>query len=571
MQSYPIFDPLQLIRSESEHQRLNQLFDPFGITRACVEVQQAWLTHPDQLFDWTVKLYKEAWSVQLQSWERFSGITVQDRIEPIEYDERFQDPVWEQNPYFDAIKEFYLLTTRWTQDAIFATPGASPPSVQKTAFWVRQLLNSVAPTNFFWTNPVAIQRVIDTQGQSLVKGVQHFITDSKFNTIRMVDDNSFTVGKELANTPGAVIYRCPLFELLQYAPKTEQVHEIPIVFIPPWINKYYILDLGEKKSLVNFLVKQGYTVFLISWKNPSAEMRDISLDDYLAATLEAIHLVKTLCQVPHVHAVGYCIGGIILTALMAWLSEESQHPIAHWSLFTTLVDFSQPGEIGVFIDDDTIKHIENLMQHTGYLDGKAMADSFRMLRSNSLIWHYFVHNYLYGEDLPVFDVLFWNNDSTRLPAAMHAFYLREFYLNNKLMQPNAINLRGRAIDIHKIQQPLYAVGTEQDHIAPWKETFKICHLIQSPTRYVLATSGHILGIISPPVDPPKRRYWVGEATGAQDAEKWRETIPKVPGSWWQDWDNWLNQHCGQLQAPPSLGNSDYPVLCAAPGTYVLEK
>jgi polyhydroxyalkanoate synthase subunit PhaC len=571
MPSNSPFDPLQLLHSASEQHRLNQLFDPFGITRSYLEVQQAWLSHPEQLFDWTLKLYQEVWAVQLQSWERFSGMAVGDRVEPIEYDERFQEAVWTQQPYLDNLKEFYLLTTRWTQDAIFATPDASPQSVQKTAFWVRQLLNAVAPTNFFWMNPIAMQRMMETGGQSVFKGLQHFVTDSKLNTIRMVDNTAFTVGKDLANTPGAVIYRCPLFELLQYSPKTEQVNEIPLLFIPPWINKYYILDLGEKKSLVNFLVKQGHTVFLISWKNPTAEMRQVTLDDYLAAALEAIHVVQAVAQVSQVHAIGYCIGGIILTALMAWLSAEAQHPIASWSLFTTLVDFSQPGEIGVFIDDDTVRYLENLMQKTGYLDGKAMANSFRMIRANSLIWHYFVHNYLYGEDLPAFDVLFWNNDSTRLPAAMHTFYLREFYLNNKLMQPNAISLRGRSIDIRRIQQPLYAVGTEQDHIAPWQETFKICHLIQSPTRYVLATSGHIMGIISPPVEPPKRRYWVGEATGAQDGEKWRETIPKVPGSWWLDWDNWLNQHGSMLQAPPSLGNTEYPILGDAPGNYVLEK
>ncbi len=570
-----LFDPFGLVQDQF-NQQMFKTFDPFGITRAYLDVQRAWMDHPEQMLDWLTRLSTDSWALQLQCWERMSGIKVSDVVPVVVFDERFQDPAWTENPYLDTIKEFYLLFTRWTEDVIYDTPDISDKTRRKAAFWVRQNLNAIAPTNFFWTNPIAVRRFIETGGQSVVAGIKHLLADSKHKTIRMVEEDAFEVGKTLANTPGKVVYRNNLFELIQYSSNTEQVHQVPILFIPPWINKFYILDLGEKKSLVRYMVEQGYTVFIISWKNPTAEMRNITLDDYmLHGVLEAVNVAKSICNAPSVHAVGYCIGGIILTALMAWLDEDVQtstnNPIASWSLFTTLTDFSNPGEIDVFIDEDTISHIENTMHSKGFLDGGQLADSFRILRSNSLVWHYFVHNYLYGEDLPAFDVLFWNMDNTRLPEAMHAFYLREFYLKNKFMQSNGVTLGGRPIDIRKIQQPLYAVAAEQDHIAPWKETFKICGLVNAPIRYVLATSGHILGIISPPVNPPKRRYWVNEAQGATDAEAWRNQTPKVQGSWWADWDKWLQTHCGELQTPPSLGNAQYKALCDAPGTYVLEK
>ena len=367
------------------------------------------------------------------------------------------------------------------------------------------------------------------------------------------------------------------WELIQYTPVKDQVHAIPVFIVSPWINKYYILDLNPGKSLVHYLVSQGFTVFITSWKNPTAEMSETSLDDYmLHGVLEAAEAVRAIAGAPHVHAVGYCIGGTILAALMAWLNRTAKAskpiPIAHWTLLTTLVDFAQPGEIGVFIDETSVAHLERRMRAKGYLAGDQMAWSFRMLRSNSLIWHYVVHNYLYGDTPPPFDVLYWNLDSTRLPAAMHAFYLRELYLNNRLIMPDALTLGGRPIDLRRIKQPLYAVGTEQDHIAPWKETFKICSLLQAPVRYVLATSGHILGIVTPPVTPPKRHYWVGDASHETDPEAWRAGLKeKKAGSWWEDWVNWLAGHCGSLTEPPPLGSKKYPVLEPAPGRYVLEK
>ncbi|OUD15757.1 alpha/beta hydrolase [Thioflexithrix psekupsensis] len=550
--------------------------DPLGIGAAYWEVQQGWERHPHELLRWIGRLNQDQWRVQWQSWERFMGLPAEDPIPPVQYDERFQEADWTENPYLDTIKEFYLLYTRWIEDLIYATPDIEDKARDKTGFWVRQILNAIAPTNFFWTNPIAIKKYVESNGHSLLSGLKNLQTDLSYKTIRMVDETPFKVGENIATTRGQVVYRNELFELLQYAPKTETVHHIPLLFVPPWINKFYVLDLG-KRSLVQYLLEQGYTVFMISWRNPPPEMGNTHFEDYmLKGVLQAVEVAKNITQAPHVHPIGYCIGGIVLTALMAWLNHTTEDkanlPIQSWTVFATLVDFSQPGEIGIFIDKPTIGFIEKLMDSQGgYLDGNQLADTFRLLRSNSLIWHYYVHSYLYGEDLPQFDVLFWNMDTTRLPAAMHSFYLREFYLNNRFMKPDDLVLGGRSIDVRRITQPLYAVSAEQDHIAPWLETFKLCGTVSSPVRHVLATSGHILGIISPPVQPPKRRYWVGDATGQCDGQAWLATQAKIPGSWWEDWSEWLRQPCGERQAPPSMGNAEYPPLCAAPGTYVLEK
>ncbi|MEY3220380.1 MAG: hypothetical protein RIT27_1737 [Pseudomonadota bacterium] len=569
---YPLFEPW-----EKMQQQLGELFDPFGINKACVDVQKSWLANPQQLFNKTMQLSIGSWAIQSQIWRRLVGISEKDKIPAVEYDERFAESIWTDVVYLDYIKQYYLLGTRWLEDAIYETPDVDWKTREKSAFWVRQWLNAIAPTNYFWTNPLAVKKCIETGGESVLKGLKNLVTDLKHNTIRMVDTDAFEVGKNLALTTGEVVFRNELFELIQYAPQTEQTHQIPILFVPPWINKYYILDLTPKKSIVNWLVQQGFTVFLISWKNPTAEMRHIQFDDYLLkGVLPAIEVVKDICQVSQIHAVGYCIGGTLLSILMAWLNANGEtagenSPISSWTLFTTLTDFSNPGEIQVFIDEENLNYIDKLLEDKGYLDGKAMADSFRLLRSNSLIWHYFVHNYLYGEDLPAFDILFWNMDNTRLPQAMHSFYLRELYLHNKLSKPNELTIANRSLDLSKITQPLYDVSTEQDHIAPWKETFKKCAHISSPIRKVLATSGHILGIISPPVDPPKRRYWVGEAKGAHDPLQWREQQPKVAGSWWEDWKIWLNAQCGATQNPPAMGSEKYPPLLSAPGLYVFEK
>jgi poly[(R)-3-hydroxyalkanoate] polymerase subunit PhaC len=461
------------------------------------------------------------------------------------------------------------------QDTLYDTPGVSGEDRRRATFWARQWLNAIAPTNFLFTNPVALQKLWESGGASLVRGFELWLEDVRVGDVQMVDRSAFAVGKNLATTPGAVVYRNELMELIQYAPATAKVRRVPIVIIPPWINKYYVLDLTEKKSLLRHLVSQGFTVFVVSWKNPTAQQADTTFEDYLMkGVLRAVEVARAICRVPQVHAVGYCIGGTALAMLMAWLNREhgkaSAVPVAHWTLLASLVDFSRPGAIEVFINEETIETLETIMAQQGYLDGREMGRTFRMLRSNSLIWHYFVHSYLYGEKPPAFDVLYWNTDTTRLPRAMHSWYLRELYLHNRLVKKDEIAIAGRAIDLGVIRQPLYAVGCEEDHIAPWKAAYKIAERIGAPVRHTLSSSGHILGIINPPVDPPKRSYWSGETRAEWSANEWLQHQRKTDSSWWDDWVKWLGQCCGPNVAARRPGNKSYPVLASAPGIYVHE-
>ncbi len=549
--------------------------DPFDILGSSLAVQQFWLRQPERLAAVLQNLALDAHRVHDRFARASVGIPADPVVPAVIYDQRFHDAVWSDQPGFAYLKEMYLLYSRYLEDAIYNTEDIDPGQRQRAAFWARQWLDAIAPTNFFWTNPEALRRSLSSHGFSVLLGLQNWLRDLAAGEVQMVEPDAFTVGRDLAATPGQVVLRNELLELIQYAPVTEQVHATPIVLIAPWINKFYIMDMSPNNSLVRYLLGQGFTVFITSWKNPGAEARAVTLDDYLLKGLRpALEAARAICGVNQVHATGYCLGGTALAMLLAWLNadpaDRSANPVAHWTTFTTLVDFSDPGEIGVFLSETSFDFLRKRMNKTGYLDGANMSSAFRMLRPNNLIWHYVIHSYLYGEELPPSDVLFWNCDTTRMPAAMHEFYLRELYLNNRLMQGN-LEIGGRRLDLKTIQQPLYAVGAEQDHIAPWKQTFRLCGLVGGSARYVLATSGHILGIINPPVTPPKRRYWVGDASGATDAEMWRTTTEKATGSWWDDWGRWLGQRCGPLTTPPMLGNADYPPLAAAPGQYVLEK
>lgn len=551
-------------------------FDPFGIMRAYSEVSMAWFSQPFELANHSYQFAQSYTNITVQTWQRFLGIDQDDTIVPCEYDARFQDPIWFNNPISDFIKEHYLLVTRWSEDLIYATPNVDAKTKHTCAFWHRQTCNALAPTNFFWLNPQALNECVKSGGKSIQQGAELFFEDMQANTVGMVNKKEFNVGKNLAITSGQVVYRNELFELIQYYPKTKTVSEIPILIVPPWINKYYILDLTPKKSLINYLVEQGFSVFVISWKNPSPKMANTNFDDFLfKGILEATNQTKALTNVEQIHACGYCIGGTALSTLMAWLNANPETkenpPIAHWSLLCSLVDFENPGDISLFINEESVSMIEKIMQSQGYLSGEQMQHTFRLLRSNSLIWHYAVQQYLLGQKADAFDILFWNTDNTRLPEAMHSYYLREFYLNNNLVKPNALKFKNVPVNLKNIQQPLYCVGTEQDHITPWQETFKICQYINAPVRYTLATSGHIVGILSPPVTPPKRRYWTGDVRQTNNPLAWLNQQEKHLGSWWQDWSQWLSNHCGAQQDTPKLEYQHNPALPKAPGNYVLEK
>lgn len=553
-----------------------QKVDPMGVTSSLLAAQMAWLMHPQELGRAINALAGDVLALQSHVMRRACGLPSEDVIEPNPDDARFSDPVWTESPSWDIIKEWYLAYTHRLEDMFYETPSLSEKERRRAAFWLRNWLNAVAPTNFFWANPVAMRKFVESNGQSLSQGFEYFLRDVKAKNILMVEPDAFTVGVNLATTPGKVVARNRLVEVIRYTPTTEKVKKTPIVIITPWINKFYILDLNPKKSLVKYLTDQGFTVFITSWKNPGADMAAVTYDDYVS---EGVHFVvesaRAIAKVPQVHAVGYCIGGTTVATYMAWANAKfgkpENVPVAHWTLLTTLTDFSAPGDIEVFVDEPSIAWLEESMRKKGYLDGAEMASSFRLLRSNSLVWQYFVQSYLYGEPLPPFDVLFWNMDATRMPYAMHSSYLREFYLDNKLIKRDALHIAGQDIDLDRITQPLYAVTAQDDHIAPWKQCYRVHKYVSSPVRFVLSTSGHILGIVNPPTNPPKRSYWVGEPKRSDKVDYWFSQAEKKPGSWWEDWTRWLAERCGEDVAPPPMSSKDFPDLGAAPGSYVLEK
>ncbi len=549
--------------------------DPYGIAAPILHAQMAWLMHPQELGERIAGLSSALWELQWHTWRRALGLPSPDPVKPNADDPRFADPVWTDSATWDLVKEWYLAFTHHMQDMLYDTPGLSSKERRRAAFWWRKWLNAVAPTNTLLTNPIALRKFIDSRGESLMQGWRNMLADLQAGNVRMTDPDGFKVGDNLATTPGAVIFRNRLLEVIHYAPTQPQVHAEPVVIVTPWINKFYILDLNPKKSMVRYLLDQGLDVYITSWKNPDAAMRDVRFDDYLTEGIGAIvQVAREFSGADKVHAVGYCIGGTALATWMAWAARhygDDAVPVRDWTLLTTLVDFHKPGDIEVFIDAQTVDHLTEQMAKQGYLDGKDMAASFRLLRSNSLIWHYVVQGWLYGEAPPAFDVLFWNMDTTRMPYAMHAWYLRELYLNNRLIQPDALTVTGQPIDLRRIRQPLYAVAAEDDHIAPWAQTFHTLHHVAADKRFVLSSSGHILGIVNPPVTPPKRHYRAGTAHRADRSQHWRERAELVEGSWWEDWMAWLKPRAGELVAARPASDERYPALCAAPGTYVLER
>ncbi|MBS1139427.1 MAG: Alpha/beta hydrolase fold:Poly-beta-hydroxybutyrate polymerase, N-terminal [Proteobacteria bacterium] len=556
---------------------LGNAVDPYGVTTSMLAAQMAWLMHPQELARAMSNLSGDLIELQTHVMRRAMGIPSADVIRPHADDARFSDPIWTESATWDIVKEWYIAFTHRLEDMYFETPGLSDKERRRSAFWLRNWLNMVAPTNFFLLNPVAMRRFVETNGESLKQGWENFQRDAKAKNILMVEPDAFKVGEDLATTPGKVVFRNRLVELIHYTPTTAKVRAMPIVIITPWINKFYILDLTAKKSMVKYLTDQGFSVFITSWKNPGEDLADIRFDDYLLEGVnEVVRVASEFCKVPKVHLVGYCIGGTLVSTYMAWANKrfgKDKVPVAHWTLFTTLTDFAHPGDIDVFIDEACIGALEESMAKKGYLDGSEMASSFRMLRSNPLIWHYWTQSYLLGEPLPPFDVLFWNMDTTRMPQAMHSYYLRELYLENNLIKRDHLTIADEKIDLDLIEQPLYAVTAEDDHIAPWKQCYRIRKQINvnAPVRFVLSTSGHILGIVNPPANPPKRAYWIGEPERNEHWEHWFDRAEKKPGTWWEDWTRWLGERTGDLVEAYPAANRKFPALTSAPGTYVLEK
>ncbi len=471
-------------------------------------------------------------------------------------------------------QQYHQTLTDWLSAYVDDAPDLDVESRRRARFWTRQIKEMLAPSNCFWTNPKAVHRFVQSKGQSLVKGLRNLHNDLQRGDgmVGIADIHSFTLGENLAVTPGQVVHRNDLVEIIQYAPQTPSVWQTPIVLIQPWINKYYIFDLRPQNSLVQYLVNQGFTVFITSWKNPTADMRHITFKDYMhRGAMQAINVARQITQSEQVHAAGYCIGGTLLAALMGWLAhEKGDSPVTDITLFASLLDFDPCGDLAVFINDESIHALEKLLAAEGVLEDKHIASAFRLLNPGDLIWRYVANNYFLGESPPRSDMLFWNSDSTRLPEAMCLFYLKSFYLENRLPHPGKLVLDQRPIDLRRVTQPAYVVGAAKDHICPWPATFKTCAMLGGRTQYVLADQGHITGIVNPPSRWSKKKFRAGAATRRRDEHKWLKTRPYQQGSWWPHWMAWLKPRSGKQVDPPPMGSRLYPALSPAPGAYVME-
>jgi polyhydroxyalkanoate synthase len=525
------------------------------------------------LIDFNQALWRsllDVWQEAGQRWLGLFGMAKDEEPGAPTGDRRFAAPEWRTNPAYLALKELYLLASDWLLEQSEAA-DMDESERQRVNFHLRQFVDAMSPALMLMSNPVALRKAVETGGASLADGTRNLLADIAAGRLSMVDADAFAPGRNLALTPGKIVHRNALMELIQYAPATEQVHPVPLLILPPWINKYYILDLRPKNSMIRYLVEQGFTVFVVSWKNPDAAMDAISIEDYIdLGPLEASDVAREITGSATVNVMGYCIGGVLLTLTLAVLAAKKDERFGAASFMVSPQDFSRIGDTAVFMDESTLDLVEQQMMERGYLDSRAMSNMFNLLRSNDLIWTNVVNNYLLGNRPPAFDLLYWNSDGTRMTRAAHSWYLRNTYVENNLIEPGKIQLKGEAIDLGRIRQDTYAVGCEKDHIVPWDSAWRITQLFGGTVRYVLASSGHVAGIINPPGG--KGGYRTREdGTAASNPEEWLQGAARHKGSWWPDWVSWLSARSGEKVAPPPLGSTQHPPLGDAPGTYVLER
>jgi polyhydroxyalkanoate synthase len=540
-----------------------------GVWQATAAFQQSLLEHPTRLLQAQVSLWEAYWAIWQRGLQVAGGDPATEGDRSIG-DRRFRAADW-RLPAFDMIRQCYLVTSNWLLAQVADTQDLEPQARRRLAFYTRQFADALSPSNFLATNPEVLRATAESGGQNLLQGLRYLLDDLQRGdgrlTPRMVDPQAFTVGVDLAATPGKVVFENALMQLIQYSPLTEQVYRRPLLVVPPWINKFYVMDLQPNNSLVRWWVEQGYTVFMISWINPGPQLADKSFDDYmLEGPLAALDAIEQACGEREVNAVGYCIGGTLLMSTLAYLAAKQDTRIQSATTFASLLDFTDPGDLGVFIDEDQVAAVEARMADTGYLDSADMAAAFNLLRANDLIWSFFVNNYLLGKEPAAFDLLFWNADATRMPAAMHSFYLRNMYLHNRLREPGGITLAGVPIDLGKITVPCYFVATAEDHIAPWRSVYAGARLPGGKTRFVLAGSGHIAGIINPPA-ARKYQFWTAD-TLPDTPDAWREAAIERAGSWWPDWKFWLGRRAGGKVTARQPGEGGLPAIEDAPGRYV---
>ncbi len=512
------------------------------------------------------------WTASMSMWQR-AFLPAEDAAalaKKAAGDKRFAAPEWQQNAFFDMIRQSYVLVSDQLLGSVDAMPGIDEDGRRKLRFTTQAFLDAMSPSNFPMTNPLVVQRTIDTGGENLLKGLDNMLRDLAKGQLTHTDPDAFEVGRNIAVTPGKVIKQTPLYQLIQYAPTTDEVLETPLIIFPPWINRYYILDLNPKKSFIRWAVEQGLTVFVVSWKSADESLAGTTIDDYVLAQAEAIDAVRDLLGTPSVHAIGYCVAGTMLAATLALLEAQGQaDKVASATFFTAQVDFSSAGDLGLFVGDEQLQLIQQLSADKGFLDGRYMAATFNLLRGRDLIWNYVVNNYLMGEDYPPFDLLHWNGDTTNLPATWHHAYLTQLYRENRLVEAGGIVVDGVPIDLSRVRTPAYVQAGREDHIAPAESVWKITHHFAGPLRFVLAGSGHIAGVVNPPA-AGKYSYWTNDAK-VERLEDFIAGARETKGSWWPDWIAWIRER-GEASVPAAgariPGQGALPAIEDAPGSYV---
>jgi len=540
-------------------------------TKTLNEILKHWLADPARFAEAQTELLRSYAQIWNNSLRRMMGEDVAPLIEPEKGDNRFNDPDWSDNPYFDFWKQSYLITSRWAEDLLASTEGLEERERQRAEYHFRQLISALSPSNFPMTNPEVVRTTFASNARNLVQGLQNLATDMDRSgdllKISQTDLDAFEVGGNLAITPGKVVFQNDVMQLLQYAPSTPEVRQLPLLIVPPWINKFYILDLTPAKSFIKYAVDQGFTVFVISWVNPDAKLADKDFEDYMReGVLAAADAVRKETGEDRINGVGYCVGGTLLATTLAYLSARKEDIFASATLLATQVDFTQAGDLLLFIDEAQLRNLEEMMAERGYLDGSRMANVFNMMRPRDLVWPYVVNNYLLGKQPFPFDLLYWNQDSTRMPAANHRFYLREFYHENRLAR-GELEISGTKVRLDDIRIPVFELGTKEDHIAPARSVFIGAKLLGGPVEFVLAGSGHIAGVVNPP-DKIKYQYWTSSSEElGETLEDWMSTASVTPGSWWPYWIKWLTRHSGPL-VPARQPGATLGIIEDAPGSYV---
>ena len=537
------------------------------------EIAGLWMSNPERVIKAQTDLmasYAELWNNSIR---KMMGEPVEPVIEPEPSDNRFKDPDWSDNPYFDFWKQAYLVTTKWSERMLAGTEGLDDDARKRAEFYFRQVSSALSPSNFPMLNPEVVRTTLATNGGNLVDGMTMLVNDMEKSgdllKVSQTDTQAFEVGRNLATTPGKVVFQNELLQLIQYAPTTDKVRETPVVIVPPWINKYYVLDLTPAKSLIKFAVDQGFTVFVVSWVNPDSRLASKTFEDYmLEGLLCAVDAVRKETGVEQINITGYCVGGTLLACTLAYLAARGETPFKSVTFLTTQVDFSEAGDLLLFTNTEQLKNLDAMMSERGYLDGSRMANVFNMMRSRDLIWPYIVSNYMLGKKPFPFDLLYWNQDSTRMCAANHAFYLREFYNENRFAKGEMV-LGGVELDLSKVTLPIFHLATKEDHIAPAKSVFIGSKLLGSNVEFVLAGSGHIAGVVNPP-DKVKYQYWTGGRDRSGTLEDWIASAKSQPGSWWPHWANWLAAQSGSWTIPREPGET-LGVIEDAPGSYVRAK